>query len=51
MSDMKISYNVIFDSCIFLSGPTENFSEIKMKFTNSLFAQMIQKCFFFLGNK
>ena len=39
MSDMEISCNVISKSCLFPTDPTENFSEIKPKFANSIFAQ------------
>ena len=36
---MKISCNVISKSCLFSTGPTKNFSEIKLKFANTVFAQ------------
>jgi len=39
MSDMEISCNVISKSCLFPTDPTENFSEINLKFANSIFAQ------------
>jgi len=34
-----MTYNVISKSCQFSTGPTKNFSEIKSKFENSIFAQ------------
>jgi len=39
MSGMKISCNVISKSCLFPTDPTENFSDIKLKFANLIFAQ------------
>ena len=39
MSGMEISCNVISKSCLFPTGPTKVFNEIKLKFANSIFAQ------------
>jgi len=36
---MEISCNVISKSCLFPTGPTKVFNEIKLKFANSIFAQ------------
>jgi len=42
-SDMKISCNMISKSCLFSICPTKVFIKIKLKFTNSIFAQIILK--------
>jgi len=41
MSGMEISCNVISKLCLLPTDPTENFSEIKLKFADLIFAQNV----------